>query len=342
LSCRTRRASCWRAGPGTATLGNQPNLENQFESASGELVEVYVRVAAANGTPLIFEAYYDDDRLREEQQKVLYGMIPPVLLSLAVLQLAQLPPAVTLARRIQANRTARHRLMKRAIEASDLERRRIARDLHDEVIQDLSGLSYALESEELHGPGGHHTVLSEARAILHRSVRTLRAMTSELYPPNLDRLGLTAALARLADPLRDRGITLRLELPAEFSLDRDRSAMFYRVARESLANIAKHSHAIDVRLTLKKDLEGAEITISDDGIGFDDTLGSPDGHTGLRILRDTINETGGTLAIRTAPGAGTTVSARFPHLSAALSSPGALGKLRADRRSKETCPFLHV
>lgn len=305
-------------GPGTATLGHQTELENQFESASGELVEVYVGSRAANGTPLIFEAYYDDDELREEQQQVLFGMIPPVLLSLAVLQLAQLPPAIRLARRIQANRTTRHRLVQRAIEASDLERRRIARDLHDEVIQDLSGLCYALESEELHGPEGHHPLLSEARAILQRQVGTLRSMTSELYPPDLDRLGLTAALARLADPLRDRGITLQLDLPDGFDLDRDRSAMFYRVARESLANVSKHSHATVVTLSLKKDLYGAEITISDDGIGFDDAQASPDGHSGLRILRDTFQETRGTLEIRTAPGAGTKVTARFNYSSAAL------------------------
>lgn len=312
----------WRellaGGPGTATVANQQEAENEFESASGELVEVYVRAVAANGTPLVFEAYYDDDRLREEQNQVLYGMIPPFLVSLAVLQLAQMPPAVRLARRIQANRTIRHRLLKHAIEASDLERMRIARDLHDEVIQDLSGLSYALEAEEVHGTGEHQVLLSEARAILQRNVGTLRAMISELYPPDLDRLGLTAALAKLAEPLRDRGIALRLDVPAEFDLDRGRAAMLYRVARESLANAAKHSHAANVRLSLRRDLKGAEISISDDGIGFDDAHGSPDGHTGLRILRDTFKETGGTLEIRTAPGSGTTVTARFAHSAAAL------------------------
>lgn len=305
-------------GPGTATLGNPQQPENQFEAASGELVEVYVRFVAANGAPLIFEAYYDNDPLREEQQELLYGMIPPLLLALSALQLAQLPTAVRLARRIQANRTTGHRLLKRAVEASDLERRRIARDLHDEVIQDLSGLSYALESEELHGPREHQGLLSEARAILQRNVGTLRAMTSELYPPDLDRLGLTAALARLAEPLHDRGIALRLDVPAEFDLDRDRAAMLYRVARESLANVAKHSHAANVVLSLRKDLRGAEISISDDGIGFDEAQGSPDGHTGLRILRDTFKETGGTLEIRTAPGAGTTVTAKFTHSAASL------------------------
>ena len=127
-----------------------------------------------------------------------------------------------------------------------------------------------------------------------------------------------AALARLEGPVQDRGISLQLDLPAEIELDRDQSAMLYRVARESLANVAKHSHATNVRVSLTNDFRGTEISISDDGIGFDEALGSPEGHSGLRILRDTFKATGGTLEVRTAPGAGTTVRARLEHPSAAF------------------------
>lgn len=305
-------------GEATASLGHQQEFENQFESADGELVEVYVRFEAANGTPLIFEAYYDDEPLREEQEEVLFGMVPPLLLSLFALQLAQLPTAVRLARRIQANRTTSHRLLKHAVEASDLERRRIARDLHDDVIQDLSGLTYALESEELHGQGGNNRLITEARSILQVNVRKLREITTELYPPDLDEFGLPAALAKLAGPVQDRGISLQLDLPADIDLDRDQSAMLYRVARESLANVAKHSHATKVRVSLRNDPGGAEISVSDDGIGFDQAHGSPEGHSGLRILRDTFKAAGGTLEVRTAPGAGTTVKARLESPAAAL------------------------
>lgn len=304
-------------GDATAALGHHQEFENQFESARGELVEVYVRFAAANGTPLIFEAYYDDEPLRGVQEEVLFGMVPPLLLSLFALQLAQLPTAVRLARKIQANRTTGHRLLKHAVEASDLERRRIARDLHDDVIQDLSGLSYALESEELHGQG-NNPLLTEARSILQRNIRKLREITTELYPPDLAEFGLPAALARLAGPVQDRGITLQLDLPADIDLDRDQSAMLYRVARESLANVAKHSHATNVRVSLTNDPGGAEISVADDGIGFDQAQGSAEGHSGLRILRDTFNAAGGTLEVRTAPGAGTTVKARLESPAAAL------------------------
>ena len=304
-------------GGATAAIGHQQEFENQLESAAGELVEVHVRFIAANGTPLILEAYYDDEPLRAAQAEVLYGMIPPFLLALFALQLAQLPTAVRLARKIQANRTTSHRLLRHAVEASDLERRRIARDLHDDVIQDLSGLTYALESSQLHAESAVQ-VLTEARRILAHNVRKLRKMTTELYPPDLEQLGLAAALARLAGPVQDRGISLQLDVPAEIDFNREQSAMFYRVARESLANVAKHSHAANVLISLNSDFRGAEISVSDDGIGFDVARTSPEGHSGLRILRDTFIAAGGTLEVQTVPGAGTTVKARMENPTAAL------------------------
>lgn len=294
-----------------------PNLEMQTDevntpnAAPEELVEVYVPVTAPDGQKLVFEAYYDDDEVRAEQSSVLFGMAPPFLLALGVLQLAQLFPAVRLARRIQAHEAARSRLLRRAIEASELERQRIARDLHDEVIQELSGLSYVLESEERHGPEAQRALFGDARRILQDNVRSLRAMTTELYPPDLNRLGLNGALARLGDPLEERGISLELELPPECELDRDRAALFYRVAREALANTAKHSKAATAQLRLRQDGNRAEIRIHDDGCGFDQSLGSPEGHFGLRIMEDTIGEAGGTLQVMSAPGRGTTVIARF-------------------------------
>ncbi len=298
-------------GGGTASLESQQELENEYESASGELVEVYVSSTAIDGTRLIFEAYYDDGPVRDEQDAVLYSMIPPLLLSLAALQLAQLPPALRLARGIQEHQVVGNRLLKRAIEASDLERRRIARDLHDEVIQDLSGLGYALESEELHGPAEQKPVFCGARRILQRSVRALRAMTTELYPPDLEQLGLKTSLERLVEPHQERGLTVHLSVPEDGPLELGSSALLYRVAREALSNSAKHSGATTVVLSLRTDQQGSEISISDNGRGFDNAQGSVDGHLGLRILKDTLREAGGTLQILSVPGAGTTVTARL-------------------------------
>jgi two-component system NarL family sensor kinase len=154
-------------------------------------------------------------------------------------------------------------------------------------------------------------VLGGARKILQQSVRALRAITSELYPPDLEQLGLKTALERLVEPLQERGLTVRLLIPGDGALDRGSSALLYRVAREALSNCAKHSGATSVMLSLRTDPHGSEISISDNGAGFDKTQGSPDGHLGLRILKDTIQEAGGALEILSVPGAGTTVTARL-------------------------------
>ena len=298
-------------GPGLGEIGFSDAPEKRLEPLSGDLVEVYVGTAAATGAPLIFEAYFDDDAVREEQTAVLFDMAPAFLVSLGVLQLAQLVPAVRLARRIQAGQASRRRLLQRAVDASALERRRIARDLHDEVIQDLAGLSYALESEVTRGTAEQTPLFSRALAVLQQNLRTLRTMTTELYPLDLDRLGLPAALHRLADPLREQGIEVTLSLPEHAELSREHAAVLYRVAREVLANILTHAQARTVELSLEQGRDETRLRISDDGRGFDPRAAAPDGHLGLRIMSDTMLDAGGAFDIRSRPGGGTVVTARL-------------------------------
>lgn len=296
-------------GPGLSSIGISTGPEYVFQPLPGDLVEVYVGSFAATGDPLIFEAYFDDDIVRSEQTAVLFDMAPVFLLALAVLQLAQLVPAVRLARRIQSGQAARRQLLQRAVDASALERRRIARDLHDDVIQDLAGLSYAMESEITRGSSEQIPLFTRALGVLQQNIRTLRAMTTELYTLDLDGLGLPVALSRLADPLRAKGIDVRLSLPEHPELSREDSAMLYRVAREVLANILKHAGARTVECTLEVDDDRTLLRISDDGRGFDFSAGAPDGHLGLRIMRDIMIEAGGALDVGSRPGGGTLVSA---------------------------------
>jgi signal transduction histidine kinase len=297
--------------PGTAAIEHQNELENEFETNAGELVEVYVRSEAATGAPLIFEAYYDDDDVRAEQAKVLWDMAPAVLLVLAILQLTQLIPAVALARRIQAHQIARRRLLQRSIEASDLERRRIARDLHDDVIQDLAGLSYAMEAEEMRSKPEQRSLFSQAHSILQDNVRTLRAMTRELYPSNLEQVGLPTALSRLADPLRQAGIQVTIHGGGVDDMTTDTSAMFYRVAREAFVNIRKHAHAESVELSIDENDDDMVLLIKDDGRGFNTAAGAPEGHIGLQLMRDAIEDAGGRLDVVSMPGRGTVIEARL-------------------------------
>ncbi|MEO5316029.1 sensor histidine kinase [Pseudarthrobacter sp. CC12] len=316
-----------KGGPATATLESQTAEENKFEADAGELVEVYARSASQSGAPMIFETYSSGQRVRREQQAVLMAVIPPMLLSLAGLQLTQLVPAVRLARRIQIHQAARNAMLRCAIEASDQERRQIASELHDEVIQDLSGLAYALESEERRGPRDLQPVFTNARSMLQDNIRTLRAMTSELYPPDLEELGLKASLVRLEAPLIERGMQLTVEIPDKLVLGRDLALLLYRAAREALVNVAKHSAAQSVRIRVRQIGRRTQITISDDGVGFNPAEPPMEGHLGLRIVRDTIQQAGGTFEVRSAPGAGTSVTVT---LGVIAQPPASLAPLQPD------------
>ncbi|MFF0903253.1 UNVERIFIED_CONTAM: sensor histidine kinase [Kocuria sp. CPCC 205316] len=301
-------------GEGVAAIEHQQDAENSRESGAGRLVEVYVGFVAAGGEQLVFEAYYDDSIVRAEQHSVLMGMAPAFLLTLALFQLAQLAPAVGLARRIQDHRTARAQLLQHAVDAAELERVRVARDLHDDVIQDLAGLSYSLEAQEMTAAvPEQRSALGRSRTILQGSLRTLRGITTALYSPDLLTLGLPKALARLADPLAQRGIDTSVQISPAVFLTPEQEGMVLKVAREAFANISKHAHASTVSLRLDVEAGATVLMISDDGTGFDDSRGSPEGHLGLRIMRDIADAAGAGLEVRSQPGTGTTVVATLPH-----------------------------
>lgn len=280
-----------------AWFGRPASSDNASESLMGDLVEINVRSVDATGKPVIFEAYFSDDDILAEQFRLWMDVLPVLVISLLVLQLAQLPPAIRLARRIQASQTTRRWLVQHAIVASDFERRRIARELHDEVIQELAGLSYALEAEEMHGTDTTRSLTGQARAILQHNLRTLRAITTELYPPDLEQLGLHEALRRLVDHVAATGIVINADLSPDIPSDKDRLAVLYRVARESLANVVKHSGATVVDLVLAGDATTTTLWIRDNGRGFDPEAAAPDTHLGLRIMRDTVQMASGTLTI---------------------------------------------
>jgi two-component system, NarL family, sensor kinase len=298
-----------RGGPGQATFEAQHELENEFEEDRGELVEVYVASTSPSGDPLIFEAYYDDDVVRGVQARVLWGVVPPFLAALAVLQLAQLIPATRLARRVQEHQAARRLALQHAVDAGELERARIARDLHDDVIQDLAGLSYALEAEEAAGTGGPVRTRTSAHAVVQGSIRTLRDITSALYSPELDADSLPAALGGLGDAVAARGVDVVVDVASRPRLSDQQATMLYRVAREALANSAKHAQADRVAVSLVQDGRRTILTVQDDGRGFELGTTAGHGHLGMRIMRDIAATAGGRIDVVSAPGAGTTVTA---------------------------------
>ena len=149
-----------RSTPRSAT---SPRPENVYERPFGKLLEVYVGLTSAGGERLLFEAYFRYDAVVTAAEAQWRQYAPPTLAGLLALQLVQIPFAWSLARRLQRQQRDRQRLLQRAVDASQVERRRIAGDLHDGVVQELTGLTYALDAARL-GPDGPRRAAASSSA----------------------------------------------------------------------------------------------------------------------------------------------------------------------------------
>ena len=129
-----------------AEVSDLSRPENRFERTYGELLEVYTPIRTPDGTPLLFETYQLASSIAERRRQLATTFAPVLDRTLFALALLEIPLAWALARRVRATQHERERLMQRAIEASDRERRRIAGDLHDGPVQELAGLSMQLSA----------------------------------------------------------------------------------------------------------------------------------------------------------------------------------------------------
>jgi signal transduction histidine kinase len=196
----------------------------------------------------------------------------------------------------------------RLVEATDTERRRIERDLHDGTQQRLVSIAMALglaESKLAADRPAVEPVLREARDALSVALAELRELTQGIRPAILVERGLTAALDDLA---RRAALPVRLRLSIERRPTEQVENAAYFVASEALANAAKHSHAREVHLAAALRERLLVLEVSDDGIGG----AAAGGGSGLRGLADRVEALGGRLTVSSPPGRGTDLRAEFP------------------------------
>jgi signal transduction histidine kinase len=305
-------------GKAAAELTDLSRDENRYDRLSGKLLEVYLPIKSTDGQPLLFELYQRQQSVAASAQKTWVSFAPALIGALLLLQLFQLPLAYRMARTLHDNRQEREALLLRALAASDTERWRIASDLHDGVVQDLAGTSYALAAaaDRIDGeaPAVSEALRDGARQT-RRSIRQLRSLLVDIYPPDLHRAGLAAALSDLVAPLESRGVTARVDLPPGLRLEPDAEALMFRTAQEALRNVMAHSdaHHVDVSVILENSHAG--LTIADDGRGFTPETADAargDGHLGLRVLADMAHDAGGRLDIDSEPGRGTRICLEVP------------------------------
>jgi two-component system, NarL family, sensor kinase len=135
-----------RTGGADADVSDLSRPENRFERQYHKLLEVYLGLRASDGTRVLFELYQRFSSITASGNRLFRTFFFPMIATMVLLELAQIPLAVSLARKIRRGQQEREELLQRAIEASEFERRRIARDLHDGPVQDLAGVSYTLSS----------------------------------------------------------------------------------------------------------------------------------------------------------------------------------------------------
>jgi signal transduction histidine kinase len=288
--------------------------ENATERSAGELVEVYAGVIDETGQPLLFEGYISTSALEEDTRQLRQDLLPLSVGALLVLFLASLPLAISLARRVDRAQAERRRLLNNAVESSDLERRRIAQDLHDGVIQDLAGVGISLSSmsRQVEEDTRWKGQLDEAGTIVRRDVASLRTLMTDIYPPDLDVRGLGEAVRELLDQQALSGISITYEVDEPLTPTPTTARLAFRVIRESLRNVVKHARAEHLFVSLGQAGGFIHLEVRDDGVGFDPNNATKEGHLGLRLVQETVVDAGGQLRIDSAPGQGTRVDGSLP------------------------------
>jgi len=307
-----------RSGGEVADLSDLSAPENRYEPPGAKLLEVYVQVRGPGGSPMLFEAYLPFRSVAAGGQRIWRQFAPVALGALALLELIQVPLAWSVGRRLRDSQREREELLQRAIDASDAERRRIARDLHDGVVQDLVGVSYTLaaaaEGAEgaaapANGSGRNDQAdrLLQAASATRDSIRQLRTLLIDIYPPDLHTAGLEVALSDLLAAFPARGVRAHLECCSGLELPPAMEALLFRTTQEALRNVLTHAEAASVRVSVTHQDNAVTLEVEDDGGGFSPGAAERPaaGHMGLRVLADLAADAGGALEVESEPGRGT-------------------------------------
>lgn len=283
------------------------------------VVQVLVPIPAVDNR-LVLELHYNTDELAGQVLVVALPLAALAILPLLLLQLVQVPVVLSMLRRVRGYERERTELAEYALTASERERRDIAAGVHDRVVQDLAGASYAFSAIERHVDASHRATAQSALETVRASVEALRGLLTELYPATLTATGLPAAIENLLEASRRVGLRVADDLPEPGDLvdvDDDVAVLLYRVAREALANVTDHAVARCIELTLRTAGERIVLSVVDDGVGLPvsgpEGMSRPDAPGGLALLGGRVGDAGGVLTVQDCPRGGTRTEVDLPH-----------------------------
>ena len=294
-----------------ASVSSLDEDENKFEIGEGEksLLQVYFGWTTTAGTPMIVETYYPTSLVNDRAAAQRQDFLPLLLGGLALLVVAQLPVGLALTHRLRKLQTEREHLLERVIASSDIERRRIAAEVHDGAVQELIGITFSLSAaaEESDPPMSER--LDGLAVATRHTVRSLRSLLNSIYPVEVPERGWAAGLDDTIAALRQRGVAVNVKVP-ELRLSPANELLLLRVGREALRNVDAHAHASQVDITMTKNGSAVTLMVADNGVGFDREMAASQrqvGHLGLQLLHDLSEDMGAVLVVDSKPGSGTTV-----------------------------------
>jgi two-component system, NarL family, sensor kinase len=296
--------------------------ENRLERSEGKLLEVYRPIWTPSGQPLLFETYFRYGTVSARSHQLWRGFGGIMLSSLAALLLLLMPLVWALFGRARRARAHREQLMRRALTASEEERRRIAATLHDGVVQQLAAASFtaSAHTERAAARGDHELAasLDTVAGTVRDSIAGLRSLLVDIYPPSLHTSGLEVALRDLARTTAGSAATVLTDIDADTADELPISSQeaAFRIAQEGLRNAVRHAAAGQVTLRLEPvDERYALLEIADDGAGFDLSAArcaGSEGHFGLQLMADAAQRSGSRLALCSTPGSGTLIRMEIP------------------------------
>ncbi len=259
-------------GDGKADVSDLSEPENRYETDNAKLLEVYQRTQLPErDTPVVRNllpvqrrhcrgaAALGPVRADRDRRARPVGVDPD-------------PDGLVDGPSSRSSQRERERLLRHAIDASDAERRRIASDLHDGVVQDLTGVSLGLAALGKAEQISPEQVI-EASSSIRTSIKSLRSLLVEIYPPNLRRRVSNRRSAIFSvDCRRAASPPGSTSTSTIWRSDLDTSSLLYRTAQEALRNVAAHAGAEQVRVELRATAERLHLTIDDDGRGFSDEV----------------------------------------------------------------------
>ena len=307
-------------GDSDAELSDLSKPENRFERGNGRLLEVYLPVRVEpSGRTVLFELYQRFDERTVSGLRLWRTSVPLLLGAIALVWLLQVPLVWSMARRLRAGHDEREHLLRRAVESSTVERRRIASDLHDGVVPQLAGTAYLLGAARQNvvtAPVAEtERALGDGAGGIREAIQQLRSLIIENHPPNLERIGLAGALEELAAGVASAGLDVDVQVEPELTVGAASDRLLYRGAQEALRNVVAHAQASRATLVVTSDDGGALLVASDDGVGFSDAdvaRSRDEGHVGLGLLKELVADVGGALDVDSEPGVGTTLKLWVP------------------------------